>query len=47
MPAGVAVIHELHLEMSFSIDLSRAIKKAKGKQELIVKKVMLEVAAMW
>ena len=28
--------------MSFSLDLSRAIKKAKGKQELVVKKVMLE-----
>ena len=28
--------------MSFSLDLSRAIKKAKGKQELVVKKVMIE-----
>ena len=28
--------------MSFSIDLSRAIKKAKGKQELVVKQVINE-----
>ena len=28
--------------MSFSLDLSRAINKAKGKQELVVKKVMIE-----
>ena len=28
--------------MSFSLDLSRAIKRAKGKQDLVVKKVMIE-----
>lgn len=28
--------------MSFSIDLSRAIERAKGKQALVIKKVMLE-----
>lgn len=28
--------------MSFSIDLSKAIKRAKGNQEIVVKRVMLE-----
>lgn len=28
--------------MSFSLDLSKAIKRAKGKQETVIKKVMLE-----
>jgi hypothetical protein len=29
--------------MGFSLDLSRAVKRAKGKQELVVRRVMLEV----
>ena len=28
--------------MSFSLDLSRAIERAKGKQETVIRKVMLE-----